>query len=405
MTTFNELGISKNIIDKLSKKGIKEPTEIQSESITDILEGKDVILKANTGTGKTLAFLLPLFETIKSNRTLQGLIMVPTRELAIQIEKEIEILKEEKNIETLLIYGGKGLEGQAQTLRKGVDLVIATPGRLADHLKRGTINLSKVNKFIIDEVDQMLQMGFKNEIDQVYKKLAKKKQVICLSATLDRDSKKLIYRYTKDAKFVETVDKSNRFEGISHYLVETTDRRKQDTLCQVLNLTKPFMGIIFCRTKKRVDVLEMALAQRGYSCQKLHSDIPQSKREKIIKSFKNVEFQFLIATDVAARGVDIAGITHVYNYDMPESSEIYTHRVGRTARRGETGDAYTFSAPKDNLYLDKIQEELAIKLEKKSVDYVPDVMAENSYESKKRKKVNTNTKTMRLKKELENKSR
>ena len=394
---FKDFKISNEMIINLGKRGIKTPTPIQREVIGPILDGKDVIGKAETGSGKTLAFLLPVMENINLNvKEVQALILTPTRELAIQVSSEVEKLTETKNISTLLAYGGRDIEGQLNKL-KGVQLIVATPGRLLDHLRRGSIKLNKVKSLIIDEADQMLLMGFKNEVEDIMKFTSKKKQVLCFSATIGADVKKLAYRYTNEAIMVE-VAKENT-ENIDEYLVETTDRWKIDALCEVLNDTNPFMGIIFCRTKARVDRLEARLHEKGYNCQKIHSDIPQSKREKIMKAFRNAEIQYLIATDVASRGLHIDGVTHVYNYDIPEETESYTHRIGRTGRAGEKGKTYLFVTPKGEGELQKIEERRDTPLKRLEVRGEKDVVSTNpALGGKYKKKINTTPNKFKTKK-------
>ncbi|KOA18642.1 DEAD-box ATP-dependent RNA helicase CshA [Clostridium homopropionicum DSM 5847] len=366
MKKFKDLGLSDEILSILKAQRISEPTPIQQESISLIMDGKDVIAEAQTGTGKTLAFLLPMFEKMSPHvDAIQGLIVTPTRELAIQITEEAIKLKEAKDLNILAAYGGKDIGGQLKKLKGNIHLIIATPGRLLDHLKRGTINLSKLKILVLDEADQMLLMGFKNEVETIIKETSKNRQTLCFSATISSDVKKLAYRYTNDPKIVVIQKEEVTLKNIEQYLIETTDRRKQDDLCRILDETNPFMAIIFCRTKRRVDDLDMALHRRGYNCEKLHSDILQSKRERIMKSFRNCDIQYLIATDVAARGLDITGVTHIYNYDIPENSEAYIHRIGRTGRAGGKGYAYLFVDPKDKKTLELIENEIKLKITRK----------------------------------------
>lgn len=395
MNNFNELNINENIVIQLSKSGIKSPTEIQKEVIPQVLNGKDVIAQANTGSGKTLAFVLPLVQELKSSNLPQGLIVTPTRELAIQISQEIEKVNYEQKLNVLLAYGGREIAGQIESLKKGVDIVVGTPGRLVDLIKRNAINLSKVKMFVLDEVDQILMMGFRNEIDAIIPILNKKRQTLCFSATIDTQVKKVAYKITKEALSISVKSTEDKLANIKQFLIRTTDRRKEDTLCLLLNETNPFMGIIFCRTKARVDKLEQELSIKGYSCQKLHSDIPQAKREKIMKSFKNVDFQFLIATDVAARGVDITGVTHIFNYDITEDVESYIHRIGRTGRAGDKGEAYVFVTDRDLKMLEEIENTLDITIEEKEVEYVSGVMSSLELpKTKYNKKINARTKNI-----------
>ncbi|MEG1481733.1 DEAD/DEAH box helicase [Clostridium sp.] len=363
---FKELLINDSMIAVLNKMGVKSPTPIQSESIPFIKNGKDVIAEAQTGTGKTLAFLLPMFDNIsEKDNNIQGLIVSPTRELAIQITEEATKLTEGKNINILSIYGGQDISKQLKKLKGGVHLVIATPGRLLDHLNKGTVNLSKLKTLVIDEADQMLFMGFRNEIEAIMKKTPKKHQTLCFSATMDSKVKKLAYRYMTDPVVVSIKKEQVTLENIKQEVVETTDRWKFDSLCKTLDEDNAFMAIIFCRTKRRVDKLEEELYQKGYNCKKIHSDIPQPKRERIMKSFRNADIQYLIATDVAARGIDVTGVTHVYNYDIPESVEGYIHRIGRTGRANEAGYTCLFIDPKNSSMLNEIEKTIDYKIPKR----------------------------------------
>lgn len=365
---FKELGISEDIINTLKKTGITEPTVIQKESIRFIKNGRDLIAEAQTGTGKTLAFLLPIFENISVNSSaIQTLIVTPTRELAIQITEEAMKLKEAKDINILAAYGGKDIGSQMKKLKGSIHLIIATPGRLLDHLARKTINLMNLKTLVLDEADQILIMGFKNDIENIIKETSKKRQTLCFSATMNAEVKKLAYRYMKDPLIVTAKKEKVTLDNIKQYVVETTDRQKQDALCSVLDEDKPFMAIIFCRTKRRVDDLEVGLYRRGYDCVKLHSDIIQSKRERIMKSFRNGDIQYLIATDVAARGLDISGVSHIYNYDIPESAESYIHRIGRTGRAGEYGYTCMFIDPKNKRELEEIEKAIKFKIQRRYI--------------------------------------
>ncbi|MGL5989992.1 DEAD/DEAH box helicase [Cetobacterium sp.] len=395
MTNFNDLKVNKEIVNLLSKKGIKEPTEIQIEAIPAILNNKDVIGQASTGSGKTFAFAIPLIQTLNKNiKEPQGLIIVPTRELAIQIAEECEKINYD-NRKIMLAYGGREIAGQIETLNVGVDIVIGTPGRLVDLIERKAINLAKIKTLILDEVDQMLLMGFRNEMDKIVEVCNRKRQTLCFSATIDSTVKKMAYKITKEPLNIAIESKENKLANINQYFVKTTDRRKVDTLSLLLNETNPFMGIIFCRTKARVDSLEQELTFKGYLCQKLHSDIPQAKREKIMKSFKDVEFQFLVATDVAARGVDITGVTHIFNYDMTEDVESYIHRIGRTGRAGEKGDSYLFVTDRNEEMFAQIEDHTKVYMIEKEIEYVQGVSSTLELPKKKyNKKINARTKNI-----------
>ena len=365
---FKELGISEPLVQVLKKSGITTPTPIQEECIPLIKDYKDVIAQAQTGTGKTLAFLLPLFENISPDVcATQALIITPTRELALQITEEANQLAKGKAINVLAAYGGRNIGSQLNKLKGTIHLIIATPGRLIDHIERGTIDLNKVKTVVIDEADQMLLMGFRNEVDQILRATPRNRQTLCFSATMAPNVKKLAYHYTYSPTMVTIEPKKVTIDTIRQEVIETTDRWKADTLCQVLEEDNPFLAIIFARTKRRADELFAKMKKRGFNVQVIHSDIAQNKRERILKSFRDADLQYLIATDVASRGLDISGVTHIYNYDVPETPEIYIHRIGRTGRAGEDGYTCMFVAPKDNLEFNMIERKLRRNLPKRQL--------------------------------------
>lgn len=365
---FKNLGISHDIDNVLKKSGIQNPTPIQQDSIIHILNNKDVIAEAQTGTGKTLAFLLPIFENISLNsQGIQALIISPTRELAIQITEEANKLSTAKDIGVLSMYGGKDIGSQMKKLKGNIRLIIATPGRILDHLKRKTVKLNTLKTIVLDEADQMLLMGFRNEIDLIMKETPKKKQTLCFSATMDSAVKKLAYRYMNDPIIVSVKKEEITLANINQEVVETIDREKREALCKVLDEDNPFMAIIFCRTKRRADELEVVMHRRGYNCKVIHSDIQQSKRERIMKSFRNADIQYLIATDVASRGLDIGGVDHIYNYDIPENVETYIHRIGRTGRAGEKGYTCLFVDPKDSRMLSEIEKSIKLNIPRRNL--------------------------------------
>ena len=365
---FKDLGISEPLVQVLKKSGITTPTSIQEECIPLIKDYKDVIAQAQTGTGKTLAFLLPLFENISPDVcATQALIITPTRELALQITEEANQLAKGKAINVLAAYGGRNIGSQLNKLKGTIHLIIATPGRLIDHIERGTIDLNKIKTVVIDEADQMLLMGFRNEVDQILRATPRNRQTLCFSATMAPNVKKLAYHYTYSPTMVTIEPKKVTIDTIRQEVIETTDRWKADTLCQVLEEDNPFLAIIFARTKRRADELFAKMKKRGFNVQVIHSDIAQNKRERILKSFRDADLQYLIATDVASRGLDISGVTHIYNYDVPETPEIYIHRIGRTGRAGEDGYTCMFVAPKDNLEFNMIERKLRRNLPKRQL--------------------------------------
>lgn len=394
MLSFKELGIEERFVELLRKRGIKEPTPVQEESIELVRAGNDVIAEAPTGTGKTLAFLLPMFEKIKEECDyIQGIIVTPTRELALQIVDEAEKLSKVKKVNVLQAYGGKEINGQLDKVEGNIDLVVGTPGRIMDYIRRKIIKLDRVKTVVLDEADEMLLMGFRDDVEEIFKNVSRSRQTLCFSATMSTQVKKLAYKVMREPKLVIIDKKENLLKNVKQYLVETSESRKKDTLCHLMNESNPFMAIIFCKTKNRVDELEAALYERGYNCQKLHGDLPQSKREKVMASFKKTEIQYLIATDIAARGLDISGVTHVYNYDLPENVQSYVHRIGRTGRAGNEGETYLLVNQNEYHDYKELEKELQGKIIRRSVMHGTDVNSTHQNpETKYVKRINTNVK-------------
>lgn len=363
MNAFKEFGLADWLLEGVKKQHIKAPTEIQKRAIPQINEGLDVIAQAPTGTGKTLAYLLPSLNRLSTHsKTLQMLILAPTRELALQITEETKKMIEGQSLTLLAVYGGVDTQSQLKKLDKGIDIIVATPGRLIDHMKQGSIDLSKLKILVLDEADQMLLLGFKNEVEFILKNACKDLQLLCFSATLDRDVKKLAYRYMRSPVECSAVTETVTLENIEQKLIVTSDRWKTEALLHSLEYTNPFLGVIFCRTIRRVDKLEFELSQRGISCEKLHGDLSQNVRQRTMKAFREGKFQYLVTTDVAARGLDISGVSHIYNYDLPETAEIYIHRIGRTGRMGGKGHAISFISQKDEIVLTDIEKAIEMKL-------------------------------------------
>ena len=367
---FINLKINNKLTDLLKKNGIISPTEVQTEVIPMVINKNDLIVKSKTGSGKTLSFLLPILQSINPNsKNTEVLILSPTRELAIQISDEANKYNI-NNLGILAAYGGKDIGAQLKKLDKGINIIIATPGRLLDHLERKSINLNKLTTVVIDEADQMLLMGFKNEIEKIMTYAPKKVQTLCFSATIDSKVKKLAYRYMDNPAIIDiTENEESEIPNIKQEVVKTTDRWKVDALCKIIEEDNPFMAIIFCRTKRRADELEIKLAAKGIKASKIHSDVPQNKREKIMKDFRNCDIQFLIATDVASRGIDVTGVTHIYNYDAPENVESYIHRIGRTARAGDSGYTCLITDPKNYDILEEIEEYLKFNIPEREVKF------------------------------------
>ncbi|WP_240620236.1 DEAD/DEAH box helicase [Peribacillus acanthi] len=374
MNPFEQLGISKTWSDMLIKQGIKEPTDIQKRSIPVVLDGQDLIAQAKTGTGKTFAFLLPILEKIdRDAHYIQALIITPTRELAIQVTEELNKLIQNVDpaIHALAVYGGQDVEKQLKALKGEIHIVVGTPGRLLDHIRRETISLHKVDLLVLDECDQMLHIGFLDEVETIMRETPFTRQTALFSATISKDVRKLAKKYLKNPQHISVHEKEITVKEIRQLIVETTDRSKQGALIEILNEAQPFMGIVFCRTIRRVSKLFQELRQKGLNVDELHGDLSQAKREAVMKRFRNAEIQLLIATDVAARGLDIEGVTHIYNYDIPEDVESYVHRIGRTGRAGKDGMAITFVSGKDRQLLETIEQKLGFAIEKRQIIVEP----------------------------------
>lgn len=362
-TNFKTIGIGKELEKILMKSGIVIPTPIQEQAIPELLKGRDVIAQAYTGTGKTLAFMLPIMEGLDVNKpNIQALIITPTRELAIQITNEAKKLGEARNATILAVYGGQDVERQLKKLNRGVNIVIGTPGRILDHIRRGSIELGKLNKLVLDEADEILNMGFLEDLENIIYKTPKSRQTMLFSATMPKQLRVLAANYMRDPVQLEIQGDNITLDEIKQIVIETSDRGKLDALCNVIDEHRPFMAIIFCRTKNRVKAVNNDLRVRGYNSEEIHGDLSQAKRERVIKAFRNMEIQLLVATDVAARGLDIDGITHVFNYDIPADGESYIHRIGRTGRAGKAGIAVTFVTPKDQLALGTIEKKIMMNL-------------------------------------------
>lgn len=366
---FLQLGIRKEINHTLKSLGLHTPTPIQEKTIPSVLLGKDVIAQAQTGTGKTLAFVLPILEKIDaSNAEIQALILTPTRELAQQISKEIKKMIENlEGVNVLAVYGGQDVAHQLKKLKGAQHIVVATPGRLLDHIRRQTIDLSTVQMLVLDEADQMLHMGFLPEVDDIIYETLSTRQTMLFSATMPSEIKTLAKKYMSEPENIQVSAKRITVDEIKQVAIETTDRRKQATLLHLLQEHRPFLGIIFCRTKIRAKKLQEALIANGYESDELHGDLTQAKREKAMKRFREAKIQFLVATDVAARGLDVEGVTHVFNYDIPQDVESYVHRIGRTGRAGGDGVAFTLFAPKDLDFLRMIEKGINQTLEKQVI--------------------------------------
>ncbi|MGE3063498.1 MAG: DEAD/DEAH box helicase [bacterium] len=345
--TFKDLGLSENAIAAIEKKGFEEPTDIQVKTIPLLLAGEnDIVAQAQTGTGKTAAFGLPILDMLEPGSLAPGaIILTPTRELAIQVSEEINSLKGKKKFSVLPIYGGQSMEMQLRSLKKGVDIVVGTPGRVIDHINRRTLNLSEVKFFVLDEADEMLNMGFIEDVELILKQATSEKKTLLFSATIPERIRILSKKYLKNPKTI-VIQKTQLTTDLTEQIYfEVADYDRFEALCRIIDMEKDFYGLIFCRTKVDVDNLSNKLIDRGYGAEALHGDISQYQRERVLAKFKNKRVNILVATDVAARGIDIIELSHVINYSLPQDPESYVHRIGRTGRAGKEGIAVTFITP------------------------------------------------------------
>ncbi|WP_305067546.1 DEAD/DEAH box helicase [Marinilactibacillus sp. Marseille-P9653] len=353
---FSELNIAPEILKSVEGMGFEETTPIQEKTIPLALEGKDVIGQAQTGTGKTAAFGIPMLQKIDpSNRNVQGLIIAPTRELAIQTQEEIFRLSKDKRVRVTCVYGGADIRRQIKQIQGGAQIVVGTPGRLLDHIRRRTLKLDKVETLVLDEADEMLNMGFIEDIESIIKEVPSERQTLLFSATMPTPIKRIAERFMKSPETVAIKTKTLSATTIDQYFTKARDNEKFDILTRLIDVQNPTSAIIFGRTKRRVDELAKGLEMRGYQAEGIHGDLSQSKRMSVLSDFKKGKMDILVATDVAARGLDVSGLTHVYNYDVPQDPESYVHRIGRTGRAGEKGVSVTFVTPQEMGYLRTIE--------------------------------------------------
>ena len=348
-TTFESLGLGERTLKAVKAKGFEEPSEIQAACIPLLLkEGTEVVGQAQTGTGKTAAFALPILETVdEEKKSVQALILTPTRELALQVSEEINSLKGDRKTEVTPIYGGASMEIQLRKLKRGVQIVVGTPGRILDHIKRGTLDLSNLVFMGLDEADEMLDMGFIEDIEEVLKNVPETRRMLMFSATMPPQIQKLAENFMKNPTLVRTQKTDAATPQADQIYFEVKEADKIEALTRIIDRDPDFYGVIFCRTKLQCDEIGHKLQARGYDAEALHGDLSQRERETILRKMKERVIRILVATDVAARGLDIQDLTHVINYSLPSDPEIYIHRVGRTGRAGKEGTAITFITPSE----------------------------------------------------------
>ncbi|AGB41075.1 DNA/RNA helicase, superfamily II [Halobacteroides halobius DSM 5150] len=372
---FTELNLSPEINKAVEDMGFEEATPIQSQAIPHLLTGKDVIGQAQTGTGKTAAFGIPVLEKVDPNsKDVQALILCPTRELAIQVSEELGRLGKYKNkITTLPIYGGQSIGRQIKALKKGVQVVIGTPGRLMDHMRRGTLKFDNLKMAILDEADEMLNMGFRDDIETILDGIKGKKQTIFFSATMPKPILKLRKKYQHNPEIVKVVHKKLTVPNIEQAYFEVNRSNKLNALSRLIDMYDPKLSLVFCNTRKQVDELVIQLQARGYFVDGLHGGLSQPQRDRVMNKFKTATIEILVATDVAARGIDINDIEMVFNYDIPQDEEYYVHRIGRTGRAGRKGKAFTFVSGKEIYKLKSIQKYTKTKIKRKKIPSASDV--------------------------------
>ncbi|MGT2930645.1 DEAD/DEAH box helicase [Streptococcus dentasini] len=377
---FTELHLAEDILQAVDKAGFVEPSPIQELTIPLALEGKDVIGQAQTGTGKTAAFGLPTLNKIDAeNKAIQALVIAPTRELAVQSQEELFRFGREKGVKVRSVYGGSSIEKQIKALRSGAHIVVGTPGRLLDLIKRRALKLNTVETLILDEADEMLNMGFLEDIEAIISHVPEERQTLLFSATMPDAIKRIGVKFMKEPEHVKIAAKELTSDKVEQFYIRVKEQEKFDTMTRLIDVDQPELSIVFGRTKRRVDELTRGLKLRGYRAEGIHGDLDQNKRLRVIRDFKNDNLDILVATDVAARGLDISGVTHVYNYDIPQDPESYVHRIGRTGRAGKSGQSITFVSPNEMGYLSIIE-----KLTNKRMKGLKPATAEEAFQAKKR---------------------
>lgn len=375
MTTFYEFGLHHSVTRALGNMGFEEATAIQVQTVPVALQGKDLIGQAQTGTGKTAAFGIPLVERVdEEDPQIQAIVLTPTRELAVQVAEEINKIAQYKKISALPIYGGQDITRQIKALKKRPQIIVATPGRFMDHMRRRTIRLDAIEMVVLDEADEMLNMGFIDDIREILREVPEQRQTLLFSATMPRAIQEIAQQFMHNPELISVKAKEVTVPNIEQQYMEVVEKQKFDVLCRLLDIHSPELAIVFGRTKRRVDELAEALTKRGYGAEGIHGDLNQAKRDSVLRKFKEGTIEVLVATDVAARGLDISGVTHVFNFDIPQDSESYVHRIGRTGRAGKTGLAVTFVTPREIDHLRLIERATNRKMERRAVPSMSEAM-------------------------------
>ena len=371
---FEALGLGADVLRAVREVGYEQPTPVQLQTIPVLLEGRDLMAQSQTGTGKTAAFALPLIERIdRSSNAVQGLVLAPTRELAVQVAETVHKLGKYHRITDLPVYGGQPIERQLRALARGAQIVVGTPGRLMDHIRRGTLDLSAVRTVVLDEADQMLDMGFIEDVEFILDQVPEGRQIALFSATLPPRIRSLARKYLHDPEVLAIARERVTVPEVTQYCVETVRQGKLDALTRILDMERPESAMVFVRTKRETDELGESLVGRGYQAEVIHGDLSQAQRERAIAGFRAGRSDVLVATDVAARGLDIPDVSHVINYDIPLDPEAYVHRVGRTARAGKPGTAITFVTPRERGLLRTIEQLTGVKLKRMRIPSPADI--------------------------------
>ncbi|EHJ57744.1 hypothetical protein HMPREF9318_01447 [Streptococcus urinalis FB127-CNA-2] len=377
---FTELDLSQDIQSAVVRAGFETPSPIQELTIPLAIEGKDVIGQAQTGTGKTAAFGLPTLDKIDVDQNVvQALVIAPTRELAVQSQEELFRFGRDKGVKVRSVFGGSSIEKQIKALRSGAHIVVGTPGRLLDLIKRKALKLKDVKVLILDEADEMLNMGFLEDIEAIISQVPSERQTLLFSATMPDPIKQIGIKFMKNPEHIKIKAKELTNVNVEQFYIRVKEHEKFDTMTRLMDVDQPELSIVFGRTKRRVDELTRGLKIRGFRAEGIHGDLDQNKRLRVIRDFKNDQIDILVATDVAARGLDISGVTHVYNYDIPQDPESYVHRIGRTGRAGKSGQSITFVSPNEMGYLNIIE-----KLTKKQMKGLKPATAQEAFEAKKK---------------------
>lgn len=342
---FSDLDLSHHVLKDLEYHGLEKPLPIQDQAIPLLLSGKDLIAEAKTGSGKTLAFAIPIIEKIDCDRRdVQALVVTPTRELANQVAGEIRKVGYKKRVRAAAFYGGKSVSGNVQILNKGVHVVVGTPGRLLDLIDRRILKLGRVNMLVLDEADRMLDMGFIDDIRKIISNVPRERQTMLFSATMPEKIRNLAGSVMNNPEIISISSEELTVDEIDQYYYEIPQKKKLDSFIKIVKNEQPASAIIFCNTKRWTDTLSHLMNKRGFRCNALHGDLSQNQRDRVMEDFRKKKFKFLVATDVAARGLDIDDVSHIFNYDIPKDPDSYVHRIGRTARAGKKGRAISLIA-------------------------------------------------------------